>query len=624
MTSIPVSVLMSALANQPSTWLSAARGNPVAAACAVLGTLLLTVWNLADPAGALGHAVTIGLMTSGIGFFAALAVNWGLRRGGAWAQPARMVWAVIIILVAGGTLFAIPDHPEARLWPYVFWQAGAVLMALYFALRPPKDAPVESAQIVGWYGGLRVLVSAGTTWLLATLLGGGVTVALFAVDEILGLSVSQDVFEEVWILAYGLVWPMSFLVGAQQALPEESHERPPVPERTPRWVGVTVGWALIPLALLYLAILYVYLIQVVLGVAVDWGSVAGLNAAYLAFGVATHVASLPLAVDGHRLARVYRRVFPWSVPLPLLALAWALWLRLAQYGMTEPRALLTLVVVWLVILLMVWLWRGATAGPATPVGLLAVLLVLGGNGPWGAPEVSMVSQERALRELLEQHGMLEDGRAVPADGAVPVEDQRRIAHLLSYFHDRGTNYRLAEMFSDEVITAEMRLEALEIDIMATRAPASLTVRPESDQAVVTVRGFDSLLPLSVHGQGASTALSDGADATDGADSAGAATPVVALDGPAVTVAPPQSETVLRLDLSPVVERAFATTEARADGLVRLPADSLAVEATADGWRARLVPDGITVLHRGAVADVEVVSVTGVVLLAAPDRPAAAE
>ncbi|MQX36795.1 DUF4153 domain-containing protein [Roseospira navarrensis] len=614
--STPLSAIVAALASQPSTWISAARAVPVAVACAVLGTLL-GIWMVLGVPDVLALETTIALMTCGIGFFAALAMDWGLRRQGWWPRPARVFGSAVVIIVAGATLYAIPDHPDARLFPYIYWQAGAILMALYYALRPPKEAPEEKAHLIGWYAGERVLVSAAMGWGLATLLGGGIVVALLACDELLGLPVATEVYEIVWVLAYGIVWPMAFLVGATQAMPEEDHERPAVPERTPRWIAVAVTWALIPLALLYMAILYVYLVQIVLGVATDWGSIAALNAAYLGFGVGAHMAALPLARQGNWFAAFYRRVFPWTVPLPLLALAWAVWIRLFEYGITEARGLLIIAVIWLVLLCVAWLLKGQRAGPATPVGLLGILLVLGAQGPWGAPELSFLSQERALRGLLDQHGMLEDGRAVPAEDEVPKEDQRRLVHLLTYFHERGTNYRIAELFPDGEITAASRARALDLDVPAAMTTQqTLHIYADGAREVVPVSGFDTLVTVSFSESGERTAVFEDVAS-------------VTLDGTAVTVTLDGAEdsASLTLDLTPVIAAAFAAAEEDTDGeadrigdrSLSLPRDVLTVETEGgpDGASARLAVETLRVRHDGVADGATLSHVSGTLLIARP-------
>jgi len=622
--SVPVSSLVSALLNQPATWAQAAGRNPLAALCAVLGTILLTVDNLTGPTGLVGHGITIVEMTCGIGFFAALAIDWGMGRTKVWSPKARQFWVVIVMGVVFGTMYAIPDFEDARLFTYIFWQTGAVLMALYYALRPPKEALPEQAQLIGWYGGQRVVLAAVLSGALATLLGGGVTVALFALDEVLGLPIGNDALSQVWIITHALVWPFTFLAAANQAIPEEQHEREPVPERTPRWIGVTVGWALIPLALLYLAILYAYIVQTLLGMGTDWGSMAALNAAYLAFGVGAHMAALPLAVDGNRLARLYRRIFPWSIPLPLAALCWALWVRLWDYGMTEPRAFLTIVVMWLTLLLVVWAVKGARAGPATPVGILGTLLALSGSGPWGAPELSFISQERALRGLLMEHDMItEEGKVTPAEDPLPRETQRRIVHLLNYFGDRGANYRIHELFPVEATRPHLRIEAMGLDKVGPAATLDrhLSARPETQDESIEITGFDILVPVSVYGD----ARTEPVRHTRGAYT-------LALVGPAleVTFADQADSTVtVRLDLTDLIDAALAERAATSDSAsVSLPKDTLTVSggegdsdgANADGWRARLLVDMISIRH---AADVEAeggalpVSLSGDLLLARP-------
>jgi hypothetical protein len=620
--SVPVSSLVSALLNQPATWAQAAGRNPLAALCAVLGTILLTVDNLAGPTGLVGHGITIVEMTCGIGFFAALAIDWGMGRSKVWSPKARQFWVVIVMGVVFGTMYAIPDFEDARLFTYIFWQTGAVLMALYYALRPPKEALPEQAQLIGWYGGQRVILAAVLSGALATLLGGGITVALFALDEVLGLPIGNDALSQVWIITHALVWPFTFMAAANQAIPEEEHEREPVPERTPRWIGVTVGWALIPLALLYLAILYAYIVQTLLGMGTDWGSMAALNAAYLAFGVGAHMAALPLAVDGNRLARLYRRIFPWSIPLPLAALCWALWVRLWEYGMTEPRAFLTIVVMWLTLLLVVWAVKGARAGPATPVGILGTLLALSGSGPWGAPEISFISQERALRGLLMEHDMItEEGKVTPAADSLPQETQRRIVHLLNYFGDRGANYRIHELFPVEATRPHLRIEAMGLDKVDASAGLDryLSVRPDATNESLVITGYDVMVPVSIYGGGDSRPVGHGAGAY-----------TLTLTGAAleVTVADESDgDVLLRLDLSDLMDAALEARTAGGDSAsVTLPADALVIAdevsqgAAGEGWRARLRVGHLSFRH---AADLEasdgtlVVSLDGDLLLARP-------
>jgi len=598
---VPVSSLLSALLQQPATWMHAAGRNPVAALCAVVGAILLSVDTWADPGGLLGHGMIIVMMACGIGFFAALAIDWGMGRTKVWGAKARQFWSLIVIGVVFGTMYAIPDHPDARLFTYVFWQAGAILMALYYALRPPKEALPEQAQLIGWYGGQRVLLAALLSGVLATLLGGGVSIALFALDEILGIPVSGEVVAQVWILSLALVWPFTFMAMAGLAIPEEEHEREPIPERTPRWIAVTVGWAIIPLALLYLAILYVYIVQTLLGAGTDWGSMAGLNAAYLAFGVGAHIAALPLAIDGNRLARLYRRVFPWSVPIPLAALTWALGVRLFEYGMTEPRALLTIIVMWLLLLLLVWLVKGARAGPATPVGILGTLLALSGSGPWGAPELSFISQERALRGLLMEHDMItEEGKAVPAAETLPADTQRRIVHLLNYFGDRGANYRIHELFPMEATRPPARIEAMGLTKVGPAAALdrTLTVRASLPLQVLEVDGADVMMPVSVYGGGAVRARTQAAGPYR-----------LRLEGSTLLVSTPQGgdDAPVRLDLTPMVETAFeARSEGRDSGLVQLPLEALTVTsqpaAGAGGWSARLLVSYAAIRHGADIED----------------------
>ncbi|MDP6953888.1 MAG: DUF4153 domain-containing protein, partial [Alphaproteobacteria bacterium] len=124
------------------------------------------------------------------------------------------------------------------------------------------------------------------------------------------------------------------------------------------------------------------------------------------------------------------RHFPALLLVPIVLLAVAVWARVGEYGVTEARYLLILVLVWLVLIAAGFLTRraGLTWVPLS----LAILLLIGSHGPQGAFAVSMGSQTTILKDLLQANDMLADGKATVATAPVSRQDRERIEAVLDY------------------------------------------------------------------------------------------------------------------------------------------------------------------------------------------------
>jgi hypothetical protein len=124
----------------------------------------------------------------------------------------------------------------------------------------------------------------------------------------------------------------------------------------------------------------------------------------------------------------------------------AIWQRVNQYGITEPRYFLAVLAFWLA---GVALYYAVTASrrirliPET-LCLVAIIALL---GPWSAYDVSRRSQLSRLRGLLTEHGLLDGSRVVPAIATADVDfaDRKEIAGAVRYLVRKHGSRSLARI-----------------------------------------------------------------------------------------------------------------------------------------------------------------------------------
>jgi hypothetical protein len=169
-------------------------------------------------------------------------------------------------------------------------------------------------------------------------------------------------------------------------------------------------------------------------------------------------------------------------------------IRVAAYGVTEPRYFVWIMGMWLLAALIVRtvsrrgnsLWMPLT---------LAVVAFLSVMGPWNAFTVSRYSQNARLMALLEKNGMLLSGQMVPAAGEVSAEDRRQINAILSYFdanHDLSMIPALPEGFTLDNAQEALGFEYLEHDDAdATEDDGyRYAFREGQNRALMEISGYD--------------------------------------------------------------------------------------------------------------------------------------
>ena len=245
--------------------------------------------------------------------------------------------------------------------------------------------------------------------------------SLFGVDM-------RDLVED-WMLPIGLGFlaPMAWL----SMLPRHD-EGDADSLRNPGFISKAVGflgtWILAPLTLIYAVILLAYGVKIVLTQSVPDGEIAALVTPFLIIGALTWLILDPPFIQRKRLARWYTKLwFPLSMPAALL-LAYAVFVRIGQYGWTIERYLLVLAAVWALGIACWFIFRGEIKRDIRIIpGFAALLLALASIGPWGADSVSSYSQASRLKSGLVANEMLNDvGQLKPLSNLSVTDDEQAL------------------------------------------------------------------------------------------------------------------------------------------------------------------------------------------------------
>lgn len=255
----------------------------------------------------------------------------------------------------------------------------------------------------------------------------GLSVALFALDKLLGVNVGDNVYPQLWVVILFVFNTWYFLAG----IPLRPRELETV-TTFPTIVKVFAQFILAPLVVVYLAILTAYLVKVITTAEWPSGQIGYLVSSVAVAGIFSLLLLYPLAVRPDvRWVRIYARLYHLLLVPAVVMLLMAIGQRIGQYGVTEARYLLTVMALWLAGIVVVGVFRSRPFLKVIPASLAIVALVTA-LGPLSAAQMSRRSQLGRLDSLLGGHERLVAGRIVASTATVARQDSQEIGSILNY------------------------------------------------------------------------------------------------------------------------------------------------------------------------------------------------
>lgn len=360
---------------------------------------------------------------------------------------------------------------ESHSWSLIKSSVAALLLAvgiaavLYFQSFFEADALLVIPATVLWVmiaGFLRAPASFNMVWLfnsrlftaaaLATIVGlvfaGGIAAILASLDYLFHIKASNEAYEHVFNLAIAIIGPVYGLA----LLPENIDEELSLPrgdDLLNRGVSILINYVMVPVLLVYVIILHAYAAKIGLSWTLPRGKVGIMVLNFGIGGTATWLIARPWVETGTRLLQIFTRYWFWFTIIPTIMLALAVSVRINTYGVTPERYGLVLVAIWLALMVLYFTKRRIEAKPQIIMGTMALLLLAGSFGPWGAYGVSVNSQYDRLVTLLSTSGFIKNGKIAEnlnIESGAARHNRRNARSIIRFLQKNDALNRLEPLF----------------------------------------------------------------------------------------------------------------------------------------------------------------------------------
>ena len=174
----------------------------------------------------------------------------------------------------------------------------------------------------------------------------------------------------------------------------------------PSIFNLLIKFVIIPLIVIYTGVLYIYMAKVVISMQLPKGLISHLVLWYTAFSVIIMILITPFTQKDKFLGN-FKKYFPYfSIPL-IFASLFALFQRIYQYGITEKRYYVLILIFWLLFCMILFIRKMNITGIF--ISLIACV-VIAVYTPFSAKSVSNFSQKERLKRMLVKYGALKDGK----------------------------------------------------------------------------------------------------------------------------------------------------------------------------------------------------------------------
>ncbi len=267
-----------------------------------------------------------------------------------------------------------------------------------------------------------------TAFVLFGILFLGVVMLLASVDYLFSITIDGEYYGDVWFVITGILASTYFLFG----VPSDFKKLDKTTEY-PRALKLIVEYFLVPLTSLYLIVLYAYTGKIVGLWQWPEGGVAIWIMAFSFVGVVTFFFSFAVKEKFVGFVGFFRKAL-FALLVPLVAvLFFAVWLRITDYGMTEPRYFIVLFGIWLLVMAGYFLFSKKKDLKILPAGIFVALLVSIAGGPVGAFGMSEADQLGRLQALFEKNGLMENGKFVEQNSAnIDSKDAESVTSIIQY------------------------------------------------------------------------------------------------------------------------------------------------------------------------------------------------
>ena len=255
--------------------------------------------------------------------------------------------------------------------------------------------------------------------------------AIVGTIDVLLINLPNTIYFDNFVFSasvFGVIFFVSRLKGKDESLENYS---------LPKIVEVLICYILIPLILIYTTILYLYFAKIIFTLKMPKGVVSHLVLWYTAFSLFIIIMVTPITFK-NKFAKFYKKFFPMiSVPLILLAL-FSINERIFQYGITENRYLVVILVIWLLFNMILYIVKNDVKWVLISY-IFAILIAV--FSPFNLVTVSINSQNKRLERLLIKNGIIQNGKITNKNDKVSIKSKNEIMSVIDYFYNNTSELK---------------------------------------------------------------------------------------------------------------------------------------------------------------------------------------
>ncbi len=272
---------------------------------------------------------------------------------------------------------------------------------------------------------LKLLVSFFIAYLYSMILFLGLAAIILTINGLFSANIPGKVIFDIWLLVAGIFAPAYFLSEIPPA------DETPSLEQYSRVIQVLLTYIVMPLLSVYATILYIYFGKILIKGQWPIQMISHLVLWFAIISAAVIFAIYPLR-EKNPWVKGFTTWFP-KLMLPLLGMMFAaMGIRIGDYGITENRYFVMAGGIWITASMLYLIYK-RDAKPIFLPKLLTIILIVSVVGPISAYSASKYSQNQRLYHILEDYNMVENQKVVKAKEEIPLEDQKEISSILSYF-----------------------------------------------------------------------------------------------------------------------------------------------------------------------------------------------
>ncbi len=317
-----------------------------------------------------------------------------------------------------------------------------------------------------WQYNKTLFINILTAFLYTFTLSAGLVLAVSGVQNLFEVKLADDWFVYIWFGVNGFFNTLIFtskLPALEQIDKETSY---------PLGLKFFTQYVLLPLVAIFLTILLAYEGKIILAWSLPKGWVSIMVLASAKFGILAFLLIYPLK-NLNNWIQSYNKAYYWIlIPLVGLMLV-AIYVRISQYGLTEPRYFVAMLAVWILGIAIYFSFSKVDNIKIIPLSLL-LLGLIGIFAPYNAFRSSRTNQIGRMKEVLIKNRLLKAGKIiVPYNLTLDSINQDRLYAALEYLaesHPESLKDYLTEKQFEELRAEKNDFQRAQIIYKLTNLP----------------------------------------------------------------------------------------------------------------------------------------------------------